>query len=98
MILHQRIWMDSIQQMYDPTAGPFLCPSADVPPLVSDPPPPPHCWSSVQEAQMSHWVHLREPIKLENVSTAKKKRLRWHVSHTSKALTANGDKGSEWVL
>lgn len=82
--------------MYDPTAGPFLCPPAEAPPLVSDPPPP--RWSSVQEAQMSHRVHLREPIKLENVSTTEKKRLRWHVSHTSKAQTANRDKGSEWVL
>lgn len=64
VILHQHIWTDSIQQMYDPTAGPFLCPSAEAPPLVSD--PPPHCWSSVQEAQMSHRLHLREPIKLKN--------------------------------
>lgn len=47
-----------------------VCPSADAPPLVSD---PLSLTAGVLEAQMSHRVHLRGPIKLENISPAKKK-------------------------
>lgn len=69
-------------------------PSWSAPSSVGPTPPPEFCTGGTNES-------LGPPQganKAGKCQYHRKKRLRWHVSRTSKAQTATRDKGSEWVL